>query len=224
MNKLNLAMVSGNNSSIFYGVCGEEAFIDSHGDMLYTGDLVRLFYDEDGTNYGLRAVCKYENKFIVMGLAELGADYHEVWSVYKEKSYKSMKIGDSDSAGTMYISSEDVVSNKETKSNRSINIETDESINPTTVLLTCKKTGVEELRKAVVVDDMIVLFNYADLNFNSLVGDILPFTVKEITKEEQDDFMHKLTMNTINKLIEEYNKNSDDNIFYEFDRFKFHKS
>lgn len=75
-----------------YGTVGIKApFQDSNGDNLYVGDVVKIENISE-----LSIICQDENKsFHVMGI--FGEDFFgedSEWKVYKEKSYKSMNVGD----------------------------------------------------------------------------------------------------------------------------------
>lgn len=75
-----------------YGIVGKKAnFQDSNGDNLYVGDTVKI----EGVA-GLSIICQdTDERFNVMGI--FGEDFFGEgarYKIYKEKSYKSMNIGD----------------------------------------------------------------------------------------------------------------------------------
>lgn len=81
------------NNEGFCGNVGVKAnFTDSNGDNLYVGDIVKI----EGTSE-LSIVCgDIKNKrFDIMGIwGEHEFINNSTWKIYKEKSYKSMNIGD----------------------------------------------------------------------------------------------------------------------------------
>lgn len=87
-----MELVLRDNENKFYGMVGEKApFQDTNGDNLYVGDVVKIAGSTE-----LSVVCKDERKhFGVMGI--WGEDTfmkEDRWHIYKEKSYKSMELGD----------------------------------------------------------------------------------------------------------------------------------
>ena len=78
------------------GVCGEKApFKDSNGDTLYTGDVVVVLKEDK--IIGTFSIVKDgdEGKIFVMGIEASCPNYEaDKWKIYKEKSYMSMKAGD----------------------------------------------------------------------------------------------------------------------------------
>lgn len=86
-----MGLVLRNKTNEFYGMVGEKApFQDTNGDNLYVGDVVKI---EGSTE--LSIVCKDEIKhFGVMGIwGEDSFTKDDHWHIYKEKSYKSMGVG-----------------------------------------------------------------------------------------------------------------------------------
>ena len=77
----------------FVGTVGEQTnLIDTNGDKLYIGDVVRVISNM-GQNC-LSTVVKENNKFYVMGLKCIDIEKSKDFKIYKEKSYASMKVGD----------------------------------------------------------------------------------------------------------------------------------